>query len=84
MASSISGCSHSPVAPIRGMQMVERTADVVTFRCVRCGVDVRLARCAAIAATTGERCRSAALVGFVTCTQHHKAGSGVQRADGER
>jgi hypothetical protein len=75
MASSIPGCSHSSEAPIRGMRMVERTVDSVTFRCIHCGADVHLPRCTATVTKTGERCCSAALGGFVTCTQHRRVES---------
>ncbi len=75
MASSIPGCLHTPEAPIRGMRLVERSDTSVAFGCVNCGTVVRLPRCAAVAAKTGERCRSATLIGFATCTQHNSGGS---------
>ena len=72
MASLIPGCSHSPAAPIRGMRMTDRTVDLVTFCCIHCGAEFDLPRCAATVSRTGERCRSAALGGYATCTQHRK------------
>jgi hypothetical protein len=70
VASFISEYLHAPTAPIRGMQLVEVTADRTRFRCALCLAECELPRCAATAARSGQRCRCAALLGFATCVRH--------------
>ncbi len=72
MASYVPGCSHTTDAPIRGMRMVERTDDLVRFRCALCYGEFELLRCTANVGKTNRRCFAAALVGFVTCSKHRK------------
>jgi len=68
MASSVSGCRHTPGHPLRGTRKVGVDADpnLLVFACDACGQRFRVARCAATSAKSGTRCRAAAVPGSKT------------------
>lgn len=72
MASSVSGCRHTPGHPLRGTRKVGVDADpnLLVFACDACGQRFRVARCAATSAKSGTRCRAAAVPGRQTCRVH--------------
>lgn len=75
MASSLSGCRHSPQYPFSGMRRLGLDADdpgTLVFACEHCGVEHRAPRCVATN-MHGTRCRLAALTRRDTCRNHRLA-----------